>query len=82
MTIFQLINKIPVTAEVHIKVMSCYGDHVIWEGKYEDTTPEVFNLKVWDSDINEVITKDYNQGKHYITDMTLYTDDQRKEFEL
>lgn len=75
MTIHKLMNRIPVIAEVHIKVMSCYGDRVIWEGKYEDTTPEIFNLKVWDSEIDEILTKDYNPGKYYISNMTLYADE-------
>ena len=67
MTIHELMNKSPVTPDVYIRVFNCYGDRIIYSGKYEDSTQYIFGLEVNEFDIQGIATKAYNPGQFYIT---------------
>jgi hypothetical protein len=74
MTIHELMNRSPVSPDITIRVFTCYGDKLIYEGNYEDTTPSIFNLEVWEYEVTGIETRDYNPGHYYLNSVTIYAD--------
>ena len=74
MTIHELMNKSPVSPDVRIRVFNVYGDRLIYSGKYDESTPYVYNLDVWEYSIADIETREYNPGSYYIAAATIYAD--------
>lgn len=74
MTIHELMNRSPVSADVEIRVFDLFHDRLIYDGRYDESPVFVHMTEIFEYDITGIETRHYNPGAYYITSATITAD--------